>query len=498
MNFLQKTVLVWQKISIVHRALLIAVFLTLGIVSGLLVHWAKQPDMRLLYHNLSPEEASKITEKINSQGVEYNLKNGGTTIYVPEKQVYQLRLDMAKEGLPEGKQMGYKLFDNEKIGVSPFVQNVNLQRALQEELAKSVQMIDGVTHARVHIVNPKSSVFQSDEDSATASVILKLKAGYKMSSFNIAAISHLVAGSVEKLKSENVTVIDTEGRLLSSKSDDNLVSSGANSIQDYKERVENNLSRKIEDMLTTALGPGRASVKVSADIDMTSSDAVKEVYDPTGKVTKKEEIKNISETEPSTVSSENEEPVSGGQKREDTILNEYLVGKTIERRTDLPGDINSIKVAAVVDLSVADANGSSGNEKIMQVTDVESLIRSALGLKDSDSLTVVEAKFYRPGANLPKPTSSSWTKYLDIAKQASLGIMAVCAVFVLRMFTKVSKAKSPEKGKPELAESGQPKGMLPPGSSESAVFGEKIAASLKRNPEQAKELFANWLSESEE
>jgi len=501
MNAFQKIILSWQKIGLVHRALLIAVFLTLGIVSGLLFHWAKKPDLRLLYHSLAPYEASKITEKINAQGIQYELKNGGTSIYVPAEKVYQLRLDMAKEGLPEGKQIGYKLFDNEKIGVSPFVQNVNLQRALQDELAKSIQMIDGVAHARVHIANPKQSVFESSEDSTTASVVLQLKASYRMSSVNIAAISNLVAGSVEKLKPENITIIDSQGRLLSTKSDNNLASSGANSIQDYKERVETNLAKKIEDMLTTALGPGRASVKVSADIDMTSSDVIKETYDPLGKAVKKEEINNTSQIEPSTVSSENKNLIPGGQKKEDKITTDYLVGKTIERKTDLPGEVNSIKVAAVVDLSVSDANGSSENAKIMQVTDVQNLIISALGLKSPDSITVVEAKFYRPQIPLENAQKSNWSKYIAMAKQASLGVMAICALFVLRIFTKAGKKTAAEINN-QLAEGGPQSpasaGMLLPGSSESAVFRKQIAGAMQNNPEQVKNIFTNWLAENEE
>jgi len=257
---------------------------------------------------------------------------------------------------------------------------------------------------------------------------------------------------------------------------------------------------KVEDMLTTALGPGRASVKVSADIDMTSSDVVREIYDPTGKVVKKEEINNTSQTEPSTASSENKNPIPGGQKKEDKITTDYLVGKTIERKTDLPGEVNSIKVAAVVDLSVSDANGSSENAKIMQVTDVQNLITNALGLKSPDSITVVEAKFYRPKITLEKTQTSNWSKYIAMAKQASLGIMAICALFVLRIFTKASKKTATETNQPAEGRLQSPAsaGMLLPGSSESDVFRNQIAGAMQNNPEQVKNIFTNWLAENEE
>jgi flagellar M-ring protein FliF len=133
MSFLQKMRAVWQKISLVQRALLVAIIVTFGLVSALLVHWACRPDMRMLYQELAPEEAAEVVEKIGEQGIVYELRNGGTSIYVPKEKVYQLRLDLAKDGLPAGEQGGYKIFENEKIGVSPFVQSVNLKRALQEE-----------------------------------------------------------------------------------------------------------------------------------------------------------------------------------------------------------------------------------------------------------------------------------------------------------------------------------------------------------------------------
>ena len=127
MNFFQKIKAIWQNVSMVQQALLIAIVLTFIIVVVLLTYWVRRPDMGLLYSNLDREEAAMITEKINDKGIVYNLSNGGTTIYAPKENIAQLRLDMAKEGLPKDTQKGYGIFDNEKIGVSPFVQNINLE-----------------------------------------------------------------------------------------------------------------------------------------------------------------------------------------------------------------------------------------------------------------------------------------------------------------------------------------------------------------------------------
>jgi flagellar M-ring protein FliF len=499
MNFFQKISAIWRNISLIQRALLTAIVLTFIIAGGLLTYWARRPDMRMLYQGLAPEEASKITEKISEKNIFYELRSGGTSIYVPKEKVYQLRLDMAKEGLPADEQGGYKIFDNEKIGLSPFVQTVNLKRALQEELAKSIQMIDGVAHARVHIVSPKETLFRAQGAETSASVVLRLRPGHRLSNLNIAAITHLVAGSVEGLNSENVTVIDSQGRLLSRESDE-AMASGADTVANYKERVEQNLADKVEDMLTTVLGPGRTTVRVSAIIDMTSTNVITETYDPTKKVPTKEEIKSNSETEGGSVPAEGEQPIQGGVKKDETIVTEYAVGKTVEQKVDLPGEITSLKVAAVVDLSpAADANQTeAGTEvtKIMELSDVEKLIRNALGLKETDSLTVVDAKFHRPLESLVDEAPSKWPRYIAIARQASLGVMAICALLVLKVFTSTKK-KVGSIGTAQLPGAEETTGLLPAGAevSDPSILRKQLASTLQSNPQQAKKLFTSWLEE---
>jgi len=498
MSFFQKIGAVWQRIGLVQRALLVAIVLTFATVGGLLVHWARRPDMRMLYQQLAAEEASDITEKISEKGIAYELRNGGTSIFVPKEQVYQLRLDMAKEGLPVGKQGGYKIFDNEKIGVSPFVQNVNLKRALEEELAKSIQMIDGIVHSRVHIVSTEQSLFSSQALETTASVVLRLRPGYRLSGLNIAAITHLVSGSVEGLESGNVILIDSQGRLLSGESGQG-VASGAGTVADYKERIERNLAEKVEDMLATVLGPGRAAVRVSAEIDMTSINTVTET--PIKGLAKKEEIKEKSKTEGGTVPAEGETAVAGGEEKDSTIVTEYQHGKTVKQEVVLPGEIKSLTVAAVVDLSPADVNEAAGEgqaAKIMELADVEKLIRNALGLGDTDSLTVVDARFYRPAEPLIEEEPSSWPRYVAIARQASLGVMAICALLVLRIFSKASKkAASAASAAGRLPGTEGAAGLLPAeaASSEPLMLRKQISSALQNDPEQVKQLFSSWLEE---
>jgi flagellar M-ring protein FliF len=501
MNFFQKISAVWQKIGLVQRALLVGLVLTFLAACALVVYWARRPDMKMLYQDISPEEAAKITEKISEKSIVYELRNGGTSIYVPSEYVYQLRLDMAKEGLPIGEQGGYKIFDNEKIGISPFVQTVNLKRALQDELAKSIQMIDGVVHSRVHIVSPEQTLFTSDAGETTASVVLRLRPGYRLSSLNIAAITHLVSGSVEGLTAENVTVVDSKGNLLSSNSD-SIIASEAGTVQDYRERVEENLSKKVEDMLTAVLGPGRAKVRVSAVIDMNSVSTVTEKLDPKGVVVK-EEITNTSENGAATPPSAAGEPaIPGSTLKDEKITTDYEVGKTVKQEVVYPGQIKSLRVAAFVDLSVEDANdiASGSGAKIMEESDVVAIIQNALGLEEERAIKVVDVKFNRPLESLIAEEASSWPRYLAIARQASLGIMAVCALLVLRMFRGAKKKVSPPPVEKELPESEEAAGLLPEGegASEPLVVRRQIASALEQDPDRVKQLFASWLEEKGE
>lgn len=503
MNILQKIGAVWQKIGVVQRFFLIAIVLTFIAVCSLLTHWARKPDLRVLYQDLDPEEAAKITEKISDKGVTYELRAGGTSIYVPKEQVYQLRLDMAKEGLPVGEQGGYKIFDNGKIGVSPFVQNVNLKRALQDELAKSIQMIDGVSHARVHIVSSDQTLFTSEAGKTTASVVLRLNPGYKLSPVNIAAITHLVSGSVEGLSSENISVIDSQGRLLSGQSD-NMVANGAGTVQDYRERVEQNLQDKVEQMLTTVLGPGRATVKVHAVIDTNSISTVTEKYEPKGVATK-EEIKTGSETEGSTAAAEGESTAPGSTKKDETIVTEYQVGKTVTQEVILPGEVKSLSVAAIVDLSPYDVNEAEAETteqtaKIMELADVEKLIENALGLdlEGRDSLKVVDVKIPRMEEALIEEEESGGLDFIAIARQASLGIMAICALLVFRMFKGAKKKVQAEAAAsaPALPKAGEAAGLLPGEAGLSPmIFRKQIASALESDPERVRQLFSKWIEE---
>ncbi|MCP4455401.1 MAG: flagellar M-ring protein FliF [Planctomycetes bacterium] len=491
MDVLNKIEAIWRNVSLVQRALLVGVVLTVAVAGVFLTNWATRPDMRLLYSNLDVESAGKITDKVSEKGIAFKLSSDGTSVYVPREHRAQLRLEMSRAGLPDTGQKGYGLFDRQKIGVSPFVQNINMKRALEEELAKSIQYIDGVVHARVHVVTSEHTLFSNQADETTASVVLKLKPGYKLSAMSIAAITHLVAGSVEGVRSDGVTLVDSGGNLLSG-DPDQMMSNGAGTVADYKERVEQSLEKKAESMLETVLGPGRASVRVSVEIDMTSD--VTRTTTPTKGILKKEEI--TKSKEPGAAGA------AGGAKSDELIMSDYELGATIKEESTPPGEITSRAIAVLVDLSDDDPNVTT---PIMALQDVNDIIKNTLGYKSSDSIKVVEAKFRRQEDTSLAEEEAGGLDFVAIAGQASMGIMAICAVVVLKVFkgSKKNAVKPSRTHLPLPVDGGTPALMAGEDSESDEGAGlelmelrRRVGDSLRANPDQAKRLFTSWLEEA--
>lgn len=511
MGFLQKINAVWQKVGIVQRGLLAAIVVACVITGVLLTKWAANADMQLLYSNLSADSAGAIVDKIAESDVEYQLRSGGTSIYVPSDQVYKLRLAMAKDGLPAATKSGYSIFDDEKIGVSPLVQQLNKNRAIQDELAKTIQMIDGVVSARLHITRPEETMFGGGNQEATASVMLMLRPGWSIGASSIAAITYIVAGAIEGLAPENVTIANSTG-LLTSKGSSNSSVGAANTFMDYKDRVEQTIGGNIRELLEKVLGPGRVSVKVSATVDMTSETVQTTMYE---KGMPEEEIIDSSSTvKPGTVDSDGKEIAAGSTEKSETITNTYKVPMTVTTKTDVPGKIVSLSVAAFVDLSIVKPvvipEGEEAPEtppepeivKIMSVEDVTEIIRNAVGpelLKDESSLTVKDIAFSRPMMAMMDDSGGyeKLSRYIEIARQSSMGLLAVCALLVLKIF---SGAKNKASGEVAvaggLAEAGG-MGMLGAGGGGGGQLAlrQQIAGQLQDNPEQVRQLFASWLAE---
>ncbi len=486
---------VWKGVGLIQRVVLLAVLLACIGAVALLVGWARQPEMALLYSDLEPEQASKIVETVSDEGIPYELRAGGTSVYVPRQQVYSLRLRMASDGLPDGSHTGYRILDEEKMGASPFSQRVNFTRAVEGELARTIELMEGVSSARVHVVRPESPVFAGEQRQASATVAVRLHPGRQLTSGNVAAVVHLVAGSVEGLSPSNVVVVDAHGNLLT-QDDDTGLARGANTLLDYQTQVESYLSGKAEDMLTTVLGPNRASVRVSASVNNSSVSETVESYDPEARVLAREEIES-SQRRPGGEGGQGD-----GDSREENIVTEYKVGRTIREHNELPGRIESLSVAAFVDLSppqaVDDYEGEGdavAAEPLISLEDAEQVIRNALGLEPDAAIKVVNMPFHgRDEAEMLPPDDDPGMipLILEIARRSSLGILVIGALVALKMFTGKSKSKT------AALEGAGEQNQLPGDSEEDPEqLRRRITRALQDNPDEVKRLFLSWVKAEE-
>jgi flagellar M-ring protein FliF len=258
---------VWSGFTSGQKTMLGLAMAAVVIGGYFFTQWAAQPTWAPLYGNLSSTDAASVTQELSGKGVQYKLADGGATVMVPQAQVYQLRLDMSAKGLPTGGSQGYSLLDKQGITTSEFRQRVDYQRALEGELARTIGAIDGVSGADVHLVIPADDVFADDSRKPSASVLLRPKtAGKKFSSDQVRAVVNLVAGSVEGLTPDAVTVADSSGHVLSAPGADGLADSGDGQTT-QTQAFEDSLARSLEDMLSPVTGAGGAVVRVKADLD---------------------------------------------------------------------------------------------------------------------------------------------------------------------------------------------------------------------------------------
>lgn len=508
----QKINAVWQRIGLVQRAVLSAAVIACIITGTLLTKWATKPEMRLLYGNLTLEQASQIADTIAKANVPFQYGPGQTSIYVPAEKVYELRATLAKEGMtPKDGEAGYEIFDNEKLGVSPLVQKMNYTRALQGELAKTIQFFDGVEYARIHIVRPEQTMFTGDDKSASASVMLKLKPGCRLSQTAATAITNLVAGAVEGLKPQHVMIADSEGNLLTGGTPTDPLVAGANTYKDYKAAVEQQMSERLLRSLELVLGPGRATVLASATVDMTSESVVSTTYEKG--IPLEETVDETSNIKPPTTGADGKETAPGSTEKTGTTTSKFKVPEVVTTKQSAPGKITAWSVSVVADLSKPketpapdQANkdqqqaSAAPEEMIMSVEDVKAIVRTAIGselLKETD-LTVRHVPFNRPAATQVSDTGSfeKWNRIIEIARQSSMGILALCALIALKIFTSAARktaAAAPQAAGHPLAAGSA--GLLGAGAADINAIRQQIALQLRQNPEQVKQIFSAWLSE---
>src|SRR5690242_10067190 len=253
--------------------------LTVGLVLGgfFFYSWITKPTYAPLFSNLAASDASAIVDQLNSQGVAYQLADGGQTVMVPQDQVYNLRLSLSGKGLPAGDGTGYSLLDKQGITTSQFQQQVTYQRAVEGELAKTLEAIHGVNAAVVHIAMPKDTVFTDDQGKPTASVLLDLSPGTHLAGEQIQAVTNLVSSSIEGMSPTDVTVADSSGEVLSA-AGTGLTAAAGDARTQMESDTENRLQQKAQQILDSIVGPGNATASVRADLNLDQANQTSETY----------------------------------------------------------------------------------------------------------------------------------------------------------------------------------------------------------------------------
>lgn len=258
--------------------LAVAIAAIVALIVGTVL-WSRQPDYKVLFSNLDERDGGNIVATLEQQNIPHRMSNTGA-IMVPAERVHEVRLKLASQGLPRGGMIGFELMENQKFGISQFAEQVNYQRGLEGELARTIMSIGSVQAARVHLAIPKPSVFVREEQKPTASVMLSLYPGRALDSTQVAGITHLVSSSVPQLQPGNVSILDQNGSLLSTLKN-KLTEAGLDATQlKYVREVENGIVARIEDILKPVLGPDNFKVQVAADIDFSQSEQTAETFRP--------------------------------------------------------------------------------------------------------------------------------------------------------------------------------------------------------------------------
>ncbi|MBB3329926.1 flagellar M-ring protein FliF [Halomonas campaniensis] len=410
--------------------LMVAGAASIAIIVALLM-WARSPEYRVLYSNLSDGDGGRIISELDSRGVPYRFNEGGQVLMVPGDQVHGLRLQLAEQGLPRGGNVGLELMDDQAFGISQFAEQVNFQRGLEGELARSMESLGPVSRARVHLAMARQSVFVRDREPAKASVILTLHPGRLLGDGQVSAIVHMVSSSVPELSAEDVTVVDQDGRMLSSQAASRHDLDG--SQLNYIDEVERSYQRRIENILVPLLGRENVRAQVAAQIDFSRREETAERYGP-NQPPNEAAVRSrqasisyngdeglaqgipgaLSNTPPGTAPSpielpEGEEGEDGEAQqaalqainnlRQDEVTN-YEVDRSVSHVQHRLGQVERLTAAVVV--NYRDELNEEGELARVPLTDVEiaqieRLVRQAMGFSQArgDAIEVVNSRFNR-------------------------------------------------------------------------------------------------------
>jgi len=494
-----------------------------------LVLWSGRPDYQILYSNLSPNDAGAIVNRLKGQRIPYKIEGNGTIILVPAKEVYEQRLQLAGEGLPQGGGVGFEIFDRTNLGMTEFVQKLNYQRALQGELIRTINQMAEVEQARVHIAMPEKSLFVNRDRPATASVVLKLRSGRLLRKEQVRAITRLVASSVEGLRPEEVTVVDTQGRLLSEPGENLALGQMSASQLEYQQNLERSLEARIESMLEKVLGSGKAIARVSATLNLEQREKTEERFDPDSQVVRSEQrseeklqgaaggsggVPGVSSNVPAGAQAVIPPSSSGDQKRQSSTVN-YEINKVTEKVVEPVGSIKQLSVAVLIDGTYENSGGAPAEGKYVPRTAEEmkqykEIVKKAVGYNQErgDQIEVANVAFDLSSLKQEAKALDAAAKrdlYVSVGKQAAtgIGILLFLLLIVRPILARVKAVFGSANLQLDLPktvaqlEAGEEGGerLVPLTEKKTSNYREQVLGLAKDDPRRTAELIRGWLKD---
>ncbi len=409
--------------------------------------------MALLYGDLDPQDSGQIIQTLQSKNIPYDIKAGGKQIFVPGDQVLQLRVSLAESGLPGGGSVGYEIFDdNQGIGTTNFVQNINLVRALEGELARTISAMRNVRGARVHLVMPRRELFSREKQEASASVVLQVQGSSRLNNEQVQAIQHLIAAAVPSMDPQKISVLDDRGQLLARGNGDSS-SAAAGTADEMRVGFENRMRQAIIELLERTVGLNRVRAEINAEIDYDRVVENAEIFDPDSQVARStqtvQENENSSENDDQdTVTVQNNLPeteataagtgtsaASQVSRTEETV--NFEITKTVRNRVKESGQIKRLSVAVLVDGKYVE---NDDGDKVWQpraadeLAQLETLVKSAVGFNEQrgDSVEIVNMQFVK----LEPLEFDDGSLFLGISKEefmqlAEILVLAVVGLLVI-------------------------------------------------------------------
>lgn len=521
--------------------LIVAAGIALGTATVL---WSTNSEYTALYMDMPSQDSADVIAALEQNGTPYKINSSSGMITVPSNKVQEIRLQLANNGLPRSSSRGFGILEEEQsLGTSNFMEQARYNRALEQELVQTIKHIRGVRDARVHLSIPKKTSFIRNSSNPSASVMIDLVSVQALNDTQLTGILHLIASSVSGMETENVSIIDQRGNLLSQRSNSEFNNSSEN-IR-FTRGIEEDYNSRIIDILTPIVGAGNVRAQVSADLDFTFVETTEETFDP-ATVLRSEQIQQensgavssgvsvepgtLSPTPPADTTVANVEQAQdvaadNNPSRIESIRN-YEVDRSISLIRTVPGTINQISVAVLVDLKAEEAPpelADDGTEIInpdaaimeqQKIDRLTQLVKDTIGFNEArgDSVNIINEQFVAAAIIPPAAEIPIWQQagFYSTAKLVAAGMVVVFLIFgVLRpalnavvsdqnALPKSTRGRNNTGDQADLAEIDPPDALPAPVAIPTrSVYDENLAAAqqlVQNEPSRAARQIQNWLA----